>query len=53
MENNLQYKEKEYWDERYKHEAHFEWFGDYSRFKSVLGHKIKRSDKILVLGFLT
>ena len=50
MENNLKYKSLDYWNERYKEEEHFEWFGDYSKYKSIVDLKLKYSDKILVLG---
>lgn len=52
MDSNLKYKNVEYWNERYKDEDHFEWFGPYDKYKSVIQHKIKRTDKILVLGKL-
>jgi hypothetical protein len=51
MENNLKYKCLDYWNERYKEEETFEWFGEYSKFKEVLNGQIKFSDKILILGF--
>lgn len=50
MDSNLKYKNVEYWNERYKDEDHFEWFGPYDKYKSVIQDKIKRNDKILVLG---
>lgn len=50
MDNNLKYKSIDYWNERYKDEQHFEWFGDYEKYKSVLNAKLKPSDRILVLG---
>ena len=52
MDSNLKYKNVDYWNERYKDEDHFEWFGSYDKYKSVIQHKIKRTDKILVLGKL-
>lgn len=50
MDSNLKYKSRDYWDERYKDEEHFEWFGDYDKYKSVIEKKLKHTDKILVLG---
>jgi hypothetical protein len=50
MDNNLKYKCLEYWNERYKDEETFEWFGEYAMFKSVLKQIITPMDKILVLG---
>ena len=50
MENNLKYKSIEYWNERYKEEDAFEWFGEYARFQDVLKKCLVPTDKILVLG---
>jgi hypothetical protein len=50
MDSNLKYKSIEYWNERYKGEEHFEWFGEYEKYKQVIGKKLKNSDRILVLG---
>lgn len=50
MENNLKYNRLEYWNERYKDEESFEWFGEYARFKEVLSQIVKTTDRILVLG---
>lgn len=52
MDNNLKYKCLHFWNERYKHEDHFEWFGEYAKFKSVLDKKLNHSDKILTLGMI-
>ena len=52
MEKNSQYKCVDYWNERYKDEEHFEWFGDYARFGPILKQKLKPTDRILVLGTL-
>jgi hypothetical protein len=51
MENNIQYKLLDYWDERYKTEEHFEWFGEYARFRAVIQKIVAPSSRILVLGF--
>jgi hypothetical protein len=50
MENNSQYKCLDYWNKRYTEEEHFEWFGEYGRFKKVINLKLSPSDRILVLG---
>jgi hypothetical protein len=52
MENNSQYKLLDYWDNRYKTEEHFEWFGEYARFRSVIQKKVAHSDRILMLGLI-
>ncbi|RNA05216.1 endothelin-converting enzyme 2 [Brachionus plicatilis] len=50
MESNSRYKSLDYWNERYKEEDHYEWFGDYSKFKDVIHSIVRPSDKILTLG---
>lgn len=50
MDSNSKYKCLEYWNDRYKEEDHFEWFGDYEKYKHILDQKLKHTDKILVLG---
>ena len=50
MDTNSKYKTLEYWDERYKEEESFEWFGGYSNFKNVTENYMQKNDKILVLG---
>ena len=52
MQNNSQYKLLDYWDGRYKTEQHFDWFGDYTKFRSVIKQIIKEMDRILVLGLI-
>nr|XP_057923052.1 EEF1A lysine methyltransferase 4 isoform X2 [Doryrhamphus excisus] len=49
-ENNLQYKDVDYWDERYKVETCYEWLGGFSKFQHLLEKRIKKNDSILVLG---
>jgi len=51
MENNKKYKLVDYWNERYKEEESFEWFGEWFKFKSVINKKITYNDQILILGF--
>jgi hypothetical protein len=50
MENNMKYKLVDYWNERYKEEESFEWFGEWSKFRSVINKKINHDDEILILG---
>nr|XP_026691000.1 EEF1A lysine methyltransferase 4-like [Ciona intestinalis] len=47
---NTQYKEKEYWDERYETEESYDWFKGYDDFKSVLKNHMNTQDRILMLG---
>lgn len=46
----MRYKLVEYWNERYKTETHFEWFGDYAKYRQVIRENVKESDRVLVLG---
>ncbi|XP_062409946.1 EEF1A lysine methyltransferase 4 isoform X2 [Sardina pilchardus] len=48
--SNSRYKDVEYWDERYKTEQSFEWFGDLSKFHHLLQCHVNKEDSILVLG---
>ena len=50
MENNSKYKSLDYWNKRYNTEEHFEWFGEYAKFKEIIRQKVSQSDRILVLG---
>ena len=50
MDKNSKYSRVEYWDERYKEEESFEWFGGYSNFEYIIKNYMKKSDEILVLG---
>ncbi|XP_062844033.1 EEF1A lysine methyltransferase 4 isoform X2 [Trichomycterus rosablanca] len=47
---NNRYKDVEYWNDRYKTEESFEWFGDFSKFRHLLVQYIKKEDRILILG---
>lgn len=49
-DSNSRYKDVDYWDERYKHEESFEWFGNFSNFKHLLELHVRKEDRILVLG---
>ncbi|XP_039621286.1 EEF1A lysine methyltransferase 4 [Polypterus senegalus] len=48
--HNSLYNDKDYWDERYRTEEAFDWFGDLSSFKHLLEPHIGSADRILVLG---
>lgn len=48
--SNSRYKDVEYWDERYKTEHSFEWFGDLAKFHHLLQQHVNKEDSILVLG---
>ncbi|CAF0712501.1 unnamed protein product [Brachionus calyciflorus] len=50
MEGNSKYKSLNYWNERYKEENHYEWFGEYEKFKKVIHQQLKQTDRILTLG---
>ena len=52
-ENNSRYKDVDYWDERYRVEQSFDWFGDFSKFRHLLEKLIHKDDSILVLGSYT
>lgn len=49
-DRNSRYKDVDYWDERYKTEKSFEWFGDFSKFQHLLQRHVMKDDAILVLG---
>ncbi|KAK6311103.1 hypothetical protein J4Q44_G00191580 [Coregonus suidteri] len=48
-DRNSRYKDVDYWDERYKTEHSFEWFGDFSKFQHLLQQHVMKDDAILVL----
>ncbi|XP_067851251.1 EEF1A lysine methyltransferase 4 [Heptranchias perlo] len=48
--SNSQYKDQDYWDDRYRHEETFEWFGAFSHFEHLLKEEIQRDESILILG---
>uniref|UniRef100_UPI00398E57E4 EEF1A lysine methyltransferase 4 n=1 Tax=Pristiophorus japonicus TaxID=55135 RepID=UPI00398E57E4 len=48
--NNSQYKDQDYWDERYRHEETFEWLGPFSHFEHLLREEIRSNETILILG---
>ncbi|CAL8281663.1 unnamed protein product [Lota lota] len=49
-DNNRRYGDVDYWDERYRAERCFDWFGDFSTFKHLLETLVCKEDSILVLG---
>lgn len=52
-ERNFEYCEVQYWDQRYRgaaDSAPYEWFGDFSSFRSLLEPELRPEDRILVLG---
>ncbi|XP_068195882.1 EEF1A lysine methyltransferase 4 [Antennarius striatus] len=49
-ENNSRYKHVEYWDDRYRAEETYDWFGSFCKFRYLLENHIKKEDCILVLG---
>uniref|UniRef100_A0A4W5QS37 Uncharacterized protein n=1 Tax=Hucho hucho TaxID=62062 RepID=A0A4W5QS37_9TELE len=51
-DRNSRYKDVDYWDERYKTEKSFEWFGHFSKFQHLLQRHVMKDDAILVLGLL-
>ncbi|XP_029400139.1 EEF1A lysine methyltransferase 4 isoform X2 [Mus pahari] len=52
-EKNFQYRQVQYWDQRYKDAADsgpYEWFGDFASFRALLEPELCPEDRILVLG---
>ncbi|XP_059778041.1 EEF1A lysine methyltransferase 4 isoform X2 [Balaenoptera ricei] len=52
-EKNYEYREVQYWDQRYRGAADsppYEWFGDFSSFRDLLEPELRPEDRILVLG---
>ena len=49
-ENNVIYKKKEYWDERFEHEDAYDWLVTFDQMKNSLLKHLKSSDRILMLG---
>ncbi|XP_044531580.1 EEF1A lysine methyltransferase 4 [Gracilinanus agilis] len=50
---NSEYREAQYWDERYRHARDtvpYEWFGDFEAFRDLLEPELQPEDRILVLG---
>ena len=49
-ENNVQYKEKNYWENRFKSEEEYEWLCTFNDIKEYINRDLDIEDKILVLG---
>ncbi|XP_072297517.1 EEF1A lysine methyltransferase 4 [Eucyclogobius newberryi] len=49
-DENLRYKDVDYWDERYTTEQCYDWLGGFSKFQHLMGKHIKKEESILVLG---
>ncbi|XP_035384531.1 EEF1A lysine methyltransferase 4 [Electrophorus electricus] len=47
---NSRYRSAEYWDERYRTEESFDWFGDFSKFQHLLVQHVGKDARILMLG---
>ncbi|XP_026999051.1 EEF1A lysine methyltransferase 4 [Tachysurus fulvidraco] len=48
--SNRKYKDVDYWNERYKTEETFEWFGDFPKFRHLLVQHVGKEENILMLG---
>ncbi|XP_047311161.1 EEF1A lysine methyltransferase 4 [Impatiens glandulifera] len=46
----LAYLDPHYWNERFAHEEHYEWFKDYSHFRHLIKQNIKPNSSVLELG---
>ena len=49
-DKNENYKDVQYWDQRYTTEESYEWCKDFNAIKSHIEKHIKSTDKILVIG---
>lgn len=49
-DDNYRYKDVDYWDERYKTEHTYDWFGSFSKFQHLLELHVKKEDSLLILG---
>ncbi|XP_058617530.1 EEF1A lysine methyltransferase 4 isoform X1 [Onychostoma macrolepis] len=47
---NARYKDVDYWNERYRTEESFEWFGDFTKFDHLLKQHVRTEENILMLG---
>ncbi|KAJ1347350.1 hypothetical protein KIN20_002386 [Parelaphostrongylus tenuis] len=50
MEKNHKYASREYWDDRFKEERHFEWLVDFDTLKPVILPKLEPLSRILHVG---
>ncbi|XP_077077967.1 EEF1A lysine methyltransferase 4 isoform X2 [Siphateles boraxobius] len=49
-DSNARYKDVDYWNERYRTEESFEWFGDFTKFGHLLKQHVEAEENILMLG---
>uniref|UniRef100_A0A672RQZ9 EEF1A lysine methyltransferase 4 n=1 Tax=Sinocyclocheilus grahami TaxID=75366 RepID=A0A672RQZ9_SINGR len=49
-DSNANYKDVNYWNERYRTEESFEWFGDFTKLKHLLKQHVGTEENILMLG---
>ncbi|XP_052404557.1 EEF1A lysine methyltransferase 4 isoform X2 [Carassius gibelio] len=49
-DSNVRYKDVDYWNERYRTEESFEWFGDFTKFDHLLRQHVGTEENILMLG---
>uniref|UniRef100_A0A671LVZ4 Endothelin-converting enzyme 2-like n=1 Tax=Sinocyclocheilus anshuiensis TaxID=1608454 RepID=A0A671LVZ4_9TELE len=49
-DSNARYKDVDYWNERYRTEDSFEWFGDFTKFDHLLKQHVGTEENILMLG---
>ncbi|GMR54000.1 hypothetical protein PMAYCL1PPCAC_24195 [Pristionchus mayeri] len=50
MESNAQYAEKDYWENRFEKETHYEWLAGFDSYKEVLLKYIRPEERILHIG---
>ncbi|PSS29397.1 Endothelin-converting enzyme 2 region like [Actinidia chinensis var. chinensis] len=46
----LAYLDPHYWDQRFAHEEHYEWFKDYSHFRHLIQQHVHPNSSVLELG---
>lgn len=51
-DSNTRYKDVDYWNERYRTEESFEWFGDFTKFEHLLKQHVGTEENVLMLGKL-
>lgn len=49
-DSNARYKDVDYWNERYRTEESFEWFGDFTKFEHLIKEHVGVEENILILG---
>ncbi|VDK82352.1 unnamed protein product, partial [Cylicostephanus goldi] len=50
MDDNHQYANREYWEERFKSEEEFEWLADFNAFKHLILPNLRTDSRILHIG---